>query len=473
MLAMTVVQRSLGFFRGIWFCRVLDDAIVGQWSMAFDFITMITPVMLLGIPGSLPRYVEHYRRRGHLPQFVRRLLIATGFLGGVCFAGMIVAPNWFGWLIFLEPQNVALIYSVGVGVIATVGFNFVYQLVSSLRQVRVASWMQFVQSVGFTLGSVVWLATGGGIVGVIYSYIAATVLAIAPGLLSLVSGWGGLPDSDEPFAPPSMWRRLLPYAAAIWAMNLLTNTFALSDRYMILHMMPGTEEMTQAAVGQYHSGRIIPMLLVSLSTVVSGVLMPYLTADWEAGKQEEVRQRLRRIVFAISVFSTVGGAASLLAAPWFFETVLENRYTAGLAMMPMTFVFCIWISLGNIGQDYLWVVEKGKWVAVAIAVGFALNIAMNYALLPIWGLQGAVVATLASNGVVLIGLWLAMKKFGYHLDLSTFVATLLPATLLMGPWVTLVATVVVCAGTRQTRSWCNEAIDLAKCKLQPVAAGIL
>lgn len=473
MLAMTVVQRGLGFFRGIWFCRVLDDAIVGQWSMAFDFITMITPVMLLGLPGSLPRYVEHYRLRGHLPQFVRRLLIATGLLGGVCFAGMIVAPNWFGWLIFLEPQNVALIYSVGVGVIATVGFNFVYQLVSSLRQVRVASWMQFVQSVGFTLGSVVWLATGGGIVGVIYSYTAATVLAIAPGLLSLVSGWGGLPNSDEPFAPPSMWRRLLPYAAAIWAMNLLTNTFALSDRYMILHMMPGTEEMTQAAVGQYHSGRIIPMLLVSLSTVVSGVLMPYLTADWEAGKQEEVRQRLRRIVFAMSVFFTVGGAASLLAAPWFFETVLENRYTAGLAMMPMTFVFCIWISLGNIGQDYLWVVEKGKWVAVAIAVGFALNIAMNYALLPIWGLQGAVVATLASNGVVLIGLWLAMKKFGYHLDLSTFVATLLPATLLMGPWVTLVATVVVCAGTRQTRSWCNEAIDLAKCKLRPRAAGVL
>ncbi|KAA1259508.1 MurJ-like flippase [Rubripirellula obstinata] len=464
MLAMTIIQRGMGFFRGIWFCRMLDDAVVGQWSMAYDFITMMTPVMLLGLPGSLPRYVEHYRIRGHLPQFVRRLLIATGILGAICFAGIMIAPDWFGWLVFLEPQNAALVYSVGVGVVAIVVFNFIYQLVSSLRQVRVASMMQFVQSIAFTVIAVIWLGVGGGLVGLVYGFIAATILSMVPGLISLASGWKGLPISEEPFAPPAMWQRLLPYAAAIWAMNLLTNTFTLSDRYMILHMMPGSEEVTQAAVGQYHSGRIIPMLLVSLATMVSGVLMPYLTADWEAGKTQEVREKLRRILFAMSAFFTAGAAVSLLLAPWFFENALQDRYSAGLAMMPMTFVFCIWISLGNIGQDYLWVAEKGKWVAVAIGVGFALNIAMNYALLPIWGLHGAVVATLVSNGVVLLGLWVAMNRFGYPLDQSTIVATLLPATLLMGPWVTLVCVAMVCAGTGQTRSWCGEAIDHAKAK---------
>jgi O-antigen/teichoic acid export membrane protein len=465
MLVMTIVQRGLGFFRGIWFCRMLDDAIVGQWSMAYDFITMITPVMLLGLPGSLPRYVEHYRVRGHLPSFVRRLLIATAVLGAACFAGIMIAPDWFGWLVFLEPQNSALVYSVGVGVVAIVVFNFIYQLVSSLRQVRVASMMQFLQSVVFTVLAVVWLGVGGGLVGMIYGFVVATMIAIVPGIVSLASGWAGLPVAEEPFAPPTMWRRLLPYAAAIWAMNLLTNTFTLSDRYMILHMMPGGEEVTQAAVGQYHSGRIIPMLLVSLATMVSGVLMPYLTADWEAGKRQDVRDKLRRILFAMSVLFTTGAAISLLIAPWFFDVVMENRYTAGLAMMPITFVFCIWISLGNIGQDYLWVVEKGKWVAVAIAVGFALNIGMNYALLPIWGLHGAVVATLVSNGVVLLGLWIAMNRFGYELDQTTMLVTLLPASLLVGPWVTLAAVAMVCAGTRQTRAWCGEAIGFAKSKV--------
>ena len=444
---------------------MLDDATVGQWSMAYDFITMITPVMLLGLPGSLPRYVEHYRVRGHLPQFAKRLLVATAVLGTVSFAGIMVAPQWFGWLVFLEPQNAALVYSVATGVVAIVIFNFIYQLVSSLRQVRVASMMQFIQSVGFTGIAVAWLAIGGGLTGMIHGFVMATILAMLPGIYSLASGWGGLPVSDAPFAPPAMWRRLLPYAAAIWAMNLLTNTFTLSDRYMILHMMPGGEEVTQAAVGQYHSGRIIPVLLVSLASMISGVLMPYLTADWEAGKQADVREKLRRILFAMSVFFTAGAAVTLLIAPWLFQTLLEDRYTAGLSLMPMTFVFCIWISLGTIGQDYLWVVERGKWVAVAIAVGFALNIAMNFALLPIWGLHGAVVATLASNGVVLAGLWIAMWRCGYDLDQTTVLVTLLPAALLVSPWLAMGCVVMVCAGNRQTRLWCGQLWDQARVKL--------
>ncbi len=461
MLVMTIVQRGLGFFRGIWFCRLLDDEAVGQWSMAYDFITMITPVMLLGIPGSLPRYVEHYRLRGHLSPLVRRMLWVTLTLGAFFFVAIMAMPEFFGWIVFLEPQSMSLVYSVGAGVVAIVAFNFVYQMVSALRQVRVASMMQFVQSVAFTILGVAWLSLDGGLTGLVYAFIAATIIATLPGTRSLWRGWVGLPISDEVFDAPSMWRRLLPYAAALWAMNLLSNVFSLSDRYMILHLLPAGEMSTQAAVGQYHSGRIIPVLLTSLATMVSGVLMPYMTADWEAGRKEKVRHMLRRILFAASALFTVGAALSLMMAPWFFDVVLENRYAEGLQLMPMTFVFCIWVSLATIGQDYLWVAEKGKWVAVAIGAGLLVNVALNYVLLPMWGLEGAVVATLVANAVVLAALWLAMAKYGFRLDLTTFVLSILPATLLAGPWVALACVAIVCAGSTQVRSWVEEACGSA------------
>ncbi|TWU60479.1 MurJ-like flippase [Rubripirellula tenax] len=467
MLAMTIVQRGLGFLRGIWFCRLLDDAVVGQWSMAYDFITMITPVMLLGIPGTLPRYVEHYRVRGHLTPLVRRILWVTVSLGAAFFVGIMVFPDFFGWLVFLEPQSMSLVYSVGAGVVAIVVFNFVYQMVSALRQVRVASMMQFVQSVAFTVLGIVWLTAGGGLTGLVYAFIAATVISTLPGLNSLYRGWAGLPISEEPFDPASMWRRLMPYAAALWAMNLLSNVFALSDRYMILHMLPGGEMSTQAAVGQYHSGRIIPVLLTSLATMVSGVLMPYLTADWEAGRKEQVRENLRRILFAASAFFTAGSAAALVMSPWFFEVVLENRYAAGLQLMPMTFVFCIWVSLATIGQDYLWVSEKGKWVAVAIGIALVVNVLLNYWLLPIWGLEGAVIATLVANGVMLLALWLAMAKFGFRLDLTLLILSVLPATLLAGPWIGLACVVIACVGSVEVRGWCDEGVAYLTLRLRP------
>lgn len=457
MLVMTIIQRGMGFVRGLWFCRVLDDAVVGQWSMAYDFIIMITPVMLLGMTGSLPRYVEHYRLRGHLSAFVGRLSIGTLVLGLLFVATLMLFPATFGWLVFLDANSVSLVYGVGVGVVAIIAFNFVYELVASLRQVRVASAMQFVQSVSFTLLAIVWLACGGGVTGVLYAFSAGTVLGMVPGVLSLSAGWKGLPAPRERFKPQSMWRRVLPFAGALWLMNLLSNVFALSDRFMILHLLPAGDLDPSAAIGQYHSGRIFPVLLMSLATMVSGVLLPYLSADWEMGRKQEVRERLRKILLAISVCFTAGAAVALLAAPWIFRELLQNRYTAGLQLMPMAFVFSIWVAVSTIAQNYLWVAERGKSVALAVACGLVANVMLNLLLLPIWGLQGAVVATLLANGVLLVTLWVAMMRHGYPLDSSTFYVTVLPATLLAGPWIAIASAISSLLASPQSRRWLTEA----------------
>jgi O-antigen/teichoic acid export membrane protein len=470
MLALTIVQRGLGFFRGIWFCRLLDDHLVGQWAMAFGFVTMITPIMLLGMPGSLPRYVEHFRLRGQLSQLVRRLLGATIGCGAAFFAAMLLAPQWFGWLIFLEPQNVTLIYSVGVAVASIVAFYFVHELVAALRQIRVASLMQFTQSVGFTIIGVSWLSTGGGLSGLVLSFALATTIGILPGAYALAVGWQGLEQSAEPFEATSMWRRLLPYAAALWAMNLLTNVFELSDRYMILHFTPGGELAGQAAVGQYHSGRIIPVLLMSLATMISGVLLPYLSADWEAGRKQAVKDFLRRVLLAMSVCFTLGAAVAMLLAPRLFSALLQDRYNAGLALMPMAFVFCIWSALATVAQCYLFVHERGKLVALAIGAGLIANLSLNALLLPIWGLHGAVVATLCSHGVVLIGIWLGLAGSDYGLDSTTFTISILPATLLAGPWIAIACVATALAASRQAKQWVGEAIELVSSKRQAAAA---
>lgn len=459
-LAMTVIQRGIGFLRGIWFCRLLDDTQVGQWAMAFGFITLITPVMLLGIPGSLPRFVEHFRSRGQLGPFLQRIGGSTFVLICLSVLAILSFPEWFGWIIFLQPQEAGLIYSVGIAVLAIVFFNFVNDLNSSLRQVRVVSAMQFLQGVGFTIAGITWLSMGGQLTGLVITFAAATVLAALPGLICLRRGWGGMPTAAEPFNRKSMWRRILPYAAALWAMNLVGNVFELSDRYMILHFSPGNEVDGQAAVGQYHSGRIIPMLFMSLATMLGGILMPYLSADWEAGQPELVRKRLRQVLLGASVGFTTVAAVTLVLSPWLFGTLLQGRYDDGLSLLPMAFVFCTWAGLVTIGQDYLWVMEKGKWVAIALIVGLVANVTLNAWLLPTMGLQGAVLATLTSHGLVMAGVYIAMIACGYERDRTAMYVALLPATLLAGPIPALICVACVLASSGHVHDWIRE-IDMS------------
>lgn len=256
MLLMTVVQRGIGFFRGIWLCRLLDDTVVGQWSMALGFITMLTPLMMLGFCGAMPRFVERYRLAGQLPKFLSRVLLGTLIGSVLVMSSLLLAPETVGWIIFREASSSRLLFCVGVAVLATLVFNFVMELVSSLRQVRTASLMQFLQGVGFTFIGLGILYAGGGLGDLILSYALSTMIATLPGARLLYRDWSGLPSSDEEFNTGQMWRSLLPYAAALWVMNLITNSFELADRYMILHFVSGGEEAATAAVGQYHSGRV-------------------------------------------------------------------------------------------------------------------------------------------------------------------------------------------------------------------------
>lgn len=461
MLLMTIVQRGIGFGRGIWLCRALDDQVLGQWAMAFGFITMVTPMLLLGLPGSLPRYVETYRQQGHLRAFLRRILWLTGGLSCAALALMLMLPGPFGWLIFRAPTGSSLIAAVGISVLAIITFNSLNELVASLRQVRVVSFMQFVQSVGFTVIAVAVLMLGGGLVGLVYSFAAACLLGTLPAWWVLSRNWQSVPLAAEPLDAASMWRRVLPYAAALWVMNLLANAFDLSDRYMILHFSQSAE-LGQSMVGQYHSARIIPALLASVAVMGAGVLLPYMTADWESGKREAMAERLRKILFAVSATFTIGAAVALAIAPWMFETLLAGRYSGGLAVMPLAFAFSIWAALIAIAQNYLWVAERGKLVGWSLGIGLMVNLGLNLWLLPRYGLQGAVVATALSHLVVLLGLWVGMRITGYHWDSSLLWVTLLPATIISGPVAAVVCVLVVCLLSPQARGWIIEAGDKAR-----------
>lgn len=443
MLGLTLVQRGLGFFRGIWFCRVLDDSHVGQWAMAFGFLVLIAPVMMLGLSGAMPRFVERYRQAGQLSAFIRQILFGISIGCGAVLLAMLVAPQAFGWLVFRAPTENLLIASLAFAMLTLFCFNFVLDLVSSLRQVRVNSIMQFIQGVGFTIAAIIVLALGGGVASLLVCFGVATILGLLPGLWVLRRGWSGLPVGTAEMDRKVMWKSLIPYAIALWTINLLTNLFELADRYMILHYTSGGETIAQAAVGQYHSSRILPTLIANIALMYSGILMPYLAADWEGGRRCEAIRTLRRTLVLGSIAFCAGSAITLVFAPWIYGTLLEGRYGEGLRLMPHAFVICIWTALISLGQLHVWLNERGKWIGWVLAFGITVNLVLNVLWLPLFGLTGAVWATLVSTGVVMVGVTEVMRRQGFPIDWPLVSAGVLPLALFLEPWSALVVSLLV------------------------------
>ena len=136
-LALTVGQRVVGFGRGILFCRLMDDQQLGQWSMVWSYMMLLAPLAVLGLPGCFGKFTEHYRTRGQLQTFIRRIAWISAATTLMMSAAILLFPAQFAYILFRDPQQVTLVRFLGVAILLVSASNFLTSLMESLRQVRV------------------------------------------------------------------------------------------------------------------------------------------------------------------------------------------------------------------------------------------------------------------------------------------------------------------------------------------------
>jgi O-antigen/teichoic acid export membrane protein len=354
-------------------------------------------------------------------------------LGLVAVLLMLLAPRWFALLLFGDSRASSLATSLGAALGTVIAFNFLVELFTALRQIRVASLMQLANNVVFTVLSVGLLCfTGLGEQAVILAFGAGALAAIVGGGLRLRSAWRSLPPAARPLPCQELATKLLPFAAWVWLTNLLANLFVSADQYMIKHFSGLDAAAADSVVGQYYSSRIVPVLLIGAAGTLSSIILPHLSFDWEAGRRRAVSQRLNLALKLIGLAFTCGAALVMLGAPWLFGWVLHGKYSDGLAVLPWTLIYSAWFSLAVVAQNYLWCAEKAGLSSLALALGLAVDVALNLVLLPRFGLAGAVLAAAAANAAALAITYELSRRLGLERDRGVWVVSALPLAIAGG-----------------------------------------
>ncbi len=443
LLLSTVVQRSVGFGRSVLFCRWLTPETLGEWEMVFSFLMLAAPLAVLGVPGSFGRYVEHYRQRGHLRTFLHRAAAWTT----VCTVAALGLIEWFAaecsQLLFGRADSAALVRGIGLCLATVILNHTLTALLAALRLYRIVSAMNFAQSVLFAAVSLVLLWRSPTVTSILVGFSVSSIVA---SLGALAWAWPALvhlESSQDRLAHGPFWGKLLRFALFVWASNLLSQLFAVVDRYMLVHCAGLSPAEALDQVGHYHSSRLIPLLVVSVAELLSGLIMPHLSHDWEAGRHEHVGRRLNLAVKLTSAALLVGGSCILAAAPFLFHVVLERRYDEGLAILPWTLAGCVWYGIYCIAQNYLWCAEKAKLATTPLGLGLVANVLLNFLLLPKYGLHGAVFATAASTVLCLATVLLLSRRHGMQLDAGTWILAMAPIALGFGVWAAIAASIVL------------------------------
>ncbi len=178
--------------------------------------------------------------------------------------------------------------------------------------------------------------------------------------------------------------------------TIATSVYTLLDRTMI-----GLITKDMAANGYYEQAhKIVNMLMTVITSlnVVVGVRTSYLFGK---NKKKEIRQhiyRTFRFVYMLAFPLTVGlMACAADFVPWFYGDGYEPTIPLMVAFAPLLFI----IGTSNVlGSLYLTPSGQRARSNRAIIIGAVCNFLLNLILIPLFGVYGAVAASLAGEIVI-------------------------------------------------------------------------
>ena len=167
--------------------------------------------------------------------------------------------------------------------------------------------------------------------------------------------------------------------------------------------------------GYYNNADTIIKTVLALATATGTVMLPHVANAFAKGEREKINQMLYDSFDFIS-FSTIPmmfglAGLSMHLGPYIYGAGFEP---VGIAMFLETPVLLLIGWSNAIGTQFLLPTNRTKEYTTSVMVGAVTNIILNFPLIYLWGLKGAVIATVISEvGVTVYQLWVIRSIVKY------------------------------------------------------------
>jgi O-antigen/teichoic acid export membrane protein len=455
-----LLQRGIGFVRSFYVCGAMSPAEVGQWDLAFNFLVIMAPLAVLGIPGSFGRYVPRFELKGQQGRLLRQTLVACCGLTILTSSLVWACRDRVSRFFFGSAADAELVAWLAIGLPLIVFFNFATSWFIGRRLNQAVFRIQFLQTLLFAMLCVLFFRLFSASAATV---VAAYLLSCLAGLglataYALVEGSSDWPAQDIDGTVLPVLRSILPFAVWVWVSNALTNLFTVCDRLLLINCHTGGGLDTQFLIGQYHTSCIFPSLLSALGATAGSMLMPYLSKDWESGNRDSVQQRMNLMLKLVGLICIAASLAILLIAPLLFAGIWKDKFAMGESLLPMTLSYCSLSAMTMVAQNYFWCMEKSWHCSALLLLGLVTNALLGWVLIGPYGIEGVVASTWAAHAVVLLGVLLWCRRHGLRIEPGVFLIAGTLLAICCGQWMVCFCCAVLMPALLYTRILFSDAM---------------
>lgn len=386
-LALTLVTTSLTM-------RYLGDAGSGLIDYGASYVTIFTILCKLGIDSILVNeIVQQKYPAGELVGTT----IGLRALSALCSVGIIA-----GLVTLLRPGEKELLFITAVQALSLLpvaldSIDLWFQSQLRSRYTAISKLIAFLLVCGLRLtlialrADVRWFA----LAAVADALVIGVCLCIfyhrtAPGKLRFSLG---------------VARYLLPRSAPFIVSALLITLYTQMDTIMLGSLVCGGAD---SAVGIYNAAAKVCNMWAFVPLALIDSARPMVME--QKGRDEESYARRYRRLWAAVIWLGVAAAIGIsLCAGWIIRLIAGPAFAAAVPVLAVLIWSRLFSTMGT--TRGIWMVCEGhsRFVVLFAAVGAAVNFALNFTLIPRWGVMGAAVATLVTEVTVALLLPLCFR----------------------------------------------------------------
>jgi O-antigen/teichoic acid export membrane protein len=399
----TSVQRLQGLILTPIYTSTLYLPQTSQYSnygLIYTFIAFMNFVYLFGMDAAFLRYFflgEKDRKT------VFTSVFSVIFVCGI-FTSLIIA-------VFAEPLSGFLLFSPNlakfVRLAALILFfdsigNFPFLILRAEERAlsfTVFRVLRFSIELALNIVFVVFLKTG--VLGILYANIIASVIN---GVVMFPIAWKYINFKiDIPLI-----KEMLYFGLPFLPNGIAFMTIEMVDRFLV------TKFLGKEVLAFYHANYKFATVLLLLIVGFRNAWQPYfLKISRENASRGNYTKILNYYLFlagALTVFMTLFIQDILTIRYFDAFFLLGKEYWTGIRFIPWIVLSYFFFGIYVIFTPAFYITKKSQYMALFTGSGALINICVNFVLLPMIGIWGAVIATLSAYGVMTISIIIVAQR---------------------------------------------------------------
>ena len=376
--------------------RVLDPSEYGTMGLISSVLLVSVAAGKLGIQNSIIRFHAEAKKEGRLAKLASTYMTAGLLMGGAAAALQAAAALGFGAAGWIEGTFAGLVLLTAPLVLLRVQHSFGMSFLRAEERTRLYNVIDVVArylSLALALSLVFWFVGGvrGFFVGILLAeLIMATVVVF---LTHRVTGF-------KPSKPQSkVIRQALGFGLPLLAFEVTSIVLAFGDRVLIKALA------SDVALGHYTAAYNLGDTLQKFMVMpIALAIQPMYMRLWSEEGAEATASFLSRAgaVFFLLAIPSIAGVTAVREP--LILLLAGQEYLEGASVLPLTFGGFMLYGGYTVSAAGLFLKKETHRMAGVVGGACVLNVVLNVALIPSWGIVGAAVATLASYGVAIVAL---------------------------------------------------------------------